>query len=69
MLDDAAIGFGRSASLEAAGAEGAEPCATTASNTRLKHTTVILLRSHLIHTSLHALYRVFRIRFSLRIRL
>ena len=31
--DDAAKGFGRSASLAAAGAEGAKPCATAAPNT------------------------------------
>ena len=31
--DDAANGFGRSASLAAAGAEGAKPCATAAPNT------------------------------------
>ena len=34
MPDDAAKGFGRSVSLDAAGAEGDEPCATAA----LKHT-------------------------------
>ena len=31
MPDDAAKGFGRSASLDAAGAEGTKPCATATS--------------------------------------
>jgi hypothetical protein len=34
MPDDAAKGFGRSASLDTAGAEGAKPCATAASQTK-----------------------------------
>jgi hypothetical protein len=47
VLDDAAKGFGRSVSLDAAGAEGAEPCATAA----LKHTRPSTTqRTAIIHT-------------------
>jgi hypothetical protein len=50
MPDDAAKGFGRSASPDTAGAEGAKPCATAASQT--KHIAApqrLLLYSYISH--------------------
>jgi hypothetical protein len=41
MPDDAAKGFGRSASLDTAGAEGAKSCATAASHRTHRSTTAL----------------------------
>jgi hypothetical protein len=49
MPDDAAKGFGRSASLDTAGAEGAKPCATAASHRTHRSTTALALLVVLIH--------------------
>ena len=46
MPDDAAKGFGRSASLDTAGAEGAKPCATAASHTNTSQHTTSLATTH-----------------------
>jgi hypothetical protein len=48
--DDAANGFGISASLDVAAAEGAEPCAAVASNTN----TSLLLITHTLAIMTHA---------------
>ena len=53
MPDDPAKGFGTSASLDAAAAEGAKPCATAASN---KHTSQqqrsILMITHTLKSAI-----------------
>jgi hypothetical protein len=46
MPDDAAKGFGRSASLDTAGAEGAKPCATAASHQHIAAPQRLLLLMH-----------------------
>ena len=46
MPDDAAKGFGRSASLDTAGAEGAKPCATAASHKHIAAPQRLLLLMH-----------------------
>ena len=53
MPDDPAKGFGTSASLDAAAAEGAKPCATAASN---KHTSrsnrALLMTTHTLTSAI-----------------
>jgi len=50
--DDAAKGFGISASLDAAEAEGAKPCATAASNTHTTHPSTTALSTAELLTSI-----------------
>ena len=65
MPDDAAKGFGRSASLAAAGAEGAKPCAT-ATPTSQHHIALLLIP----HTSAVMTHQPphFRTEFRVRVR-
>jgi hypothetical protein len=49
MPDDAAKGFGRSASLDTAGAEGAKPCATAASHKHIAAPQRLLYYSYISH--------------------
>ena len=49
MPDDTAKGFGRSASLDTAGAEGAKPCATAASHTNTSQHHSACYYSHISH--------------------
>eukprot|EP00964_Phaeocystis_antarctica_P003204 scaffold1708_cov51-Phaeocystis_antarctica.AAC.4 len=65
MPDDAAKGFGRSASLAAAGAEGAKPCAT-ATPTSQHHSALLLIT----HTSAVMTHQPphFRTEFRVRVR-
>ena len=49
MPDDAANGFGRSASLDTAGAEGAKPCATAASHKHIVAPQRLLYYSYISH--------------------
>ena len=49
MSDDAAKGFGPSASLDTAGAEGAKPCATAASHKHIAAPQRLLYYSYISH--------------------
>ena len=58
--DDAAKGFGISASLDAAAAEGAKPCATAGSNKPIAapQLSLLLIRYSKIRCSAHGLGRL-----------